>query len=98
MAAARRARGETLGWHGLWPAGIVGGIGMALLALVTVPAPALRTSHFSPPANRADLLSASAVIDPADVQREICLTAENCIDLAAPENRNAGSPAFAHIP
>src|SRR5262245_45993446 len=26
MADARRARGAMLGWHGLWPAGIVAGV------------------------------------------------------------------------
>ena len=88
MAEARRARGAMLGWHALWPPGIVAGIGVALLAIATVRAPADRTSHLSPPANRVDLLSVSAVIELDEVQRRICVTAENCIDMAPP-NRNA---------
>jgi hypothetical protein len=88
MADARRARGATLGWHGLWPAGIAAGIGVALLAIVTVPTPADRASHFSSPANGVDLRSVSAVVDPEEGQRRICVTAEVCIDLAPP-SRNA---------
>src|SRR5262245_8649939 len=49
MADARCARGAMLGWHALWPPGIAAGIGVALLAIGTVRAPADRTSHFSSP-------------------------------------------------